>query len=408
MTEPALTTTSGHLPSQRLYALDNLRALAMWLGIVLHVSAIHWVNPSPLPWRDEQRTIVADLLGAFIHSFRMPVFFILAGYFAAMLLQQRGAGGMLKNRVKRLGLPFALFWLPIFSACVVLALLFVHRMARGTWGLDAALLQRQAPNVPQGPSTMHMWFLWMLLWLCVLTAALHRFGGAPLRRFGSALAAALGFIGAGWWGFMVLALPLAVTGAFYPNGIVTPNGSFLPPLAEWVHNGLFFAFGLSVYGCREHLLPLFTRRAWAYAAAGLPLFFGTLVLMEMLRQPDRPIAHLPFWIALAYNCATWLWSFAMVGLALRYMPRRNAVLGYLADSSYWVYLVHMPATIGFGALLFGVPIPALAKMGINIAATTLVCLATYHLFVRFTPVSTLLNGKRHPRKIQGVLAHANP
>lgn len=392
-------------PPQRLHALDNLRALAMWLGIVLHVSVIHWVNPSPLPWKDEQRTLVADLLGFFIHAFRMPVFFILAGYFAAMLLQQRGAGGMLKNRVLRLGLPFAVFWLPVFSSTVVLALLFIHRMARGTWGLDPTLLQG-SPAVPQGPSTMHMWFLWMLLWLCVFTAALHRFGGGALHRAATLMAAVAGRVASAWWGFAALALPLAAVGSLYANGIVTPNGSFLPPPAEWLHNGLFFAFGLCLHANRAGLLALFTRRAWPYAAAGLPFFIIALVLAGMQRERPGAIAHLPLWIAFAYNCATWLWSFALVGLALRYFPARSKVLGYLADSSYWVYLVHLPATVGFGALLYGVAWPALAKMGVNITATTLFCLATYHLFVRYTPVSRLLNGKRHVRSSPGVLAHA--
>ncbi|MFO1249581.1 MAG: acyltransferase family protein [Inhella sp.] len=44
---------------------------------------------------------------------------------------------------------------------------------------------------------------------------------------------------------------------------------------------------------------------------------------------------------------------ALIGGFLAHVPRRSAWLGYLADSSYWVYLVHMPMTIGFGALLFG-------------------------------------------------------
>jgi len=45
--------------------------------------------------------------------------------------------------------------------------MFLHRMAHGTWGMDRSLLPR-GPNVPQGPPTMHLWFLWMLLWLpCV-------------------------------------------------------------------------------------------------------------------------------------------------------------------------------------------------------------------------------------------------
>jgi glucan biosynthesis protein C len=54
-----------------------------------------------------------------------------------------------------------------------------------------------------------------------------------------------------------------------------------------------------------------------------------------------------------------------------------------------VYLLHMPLTIGFGALLYGAPMPALAKITLNVAATTAVCLASYHLCVRFTAVSSL-------------------
>ena len=92
----------------RLYALDNLRAVMMWLGVVLHVAVIYMVAPSPLPWHDNQSSEMADILVALIHSFRMPVFFILAGFFVTMLVQRRGVNGMLKNRLMRLGLPFAL------------------------------------------------------------------------------------------------------------------------------------------------------------------------------------------------------------------------------------------------------------------------------------------------------------
>ena len=163
---------------ERLYALDNLRAAMMWLGIVLHVAVIYIAGPSPLPWRDNQTTPTADLLMAFIHAFRMPVFFILAGFFVALLIERRGARAMAHNRLRRLGLPFVVFWPPIFALCGALALAFLHRMARGTWGLDPALMQT-APSAPQGLSTMHLWFLWMLLWLSLGTALAH----AGLARF---------------------------------------------------------------------------------------------------------------------------------------------------------------------------------------------------------------------------------
>lgn len=104
------------------------------------------------------------------------------------------------------------------------------------------------------------------------------------------------------------------------------------------------------------------------------------------------------WIAVLYNAASWLLCFALLGVGTRWLTQRQRALAYLADSSYWVYLVHMPLTIGFGALLYGQPLPALVKMAINIAATTAICLASYQLAVRSTWVGALLTGKRHPRR----------
>lgn len=51
----------------RWHALDNLRAVMMWLGIVLHVAIICRAAQSPVPWRDRQTSQASDLLGALIH-----------------------------------------------------------------------------------------------------------------------------------------------------------------------------------------------------------------------------------------------------------------------------------------------------------------------------------------------------
>ena len=382
----------------RLYALDNLRATMMWLGIVLHVAVIHLEGPSPLPWHDDRSTPVADLLMVFVHAFRMPVFFVLAGFFVALLVQRRGTPGMVRNRLQRLALPFAVFWPPIYVACGLLALLFLHRMERGTWGLDRSLLP-QGTSVPDGPSTMHLWFLWMLLWFSLLTVParwlLHRLPAA----LPSALSGFFGLLGKAPWGFIVLALPLAWVGSFYSDGLVKPSGHFLPPLTEWVHNGLFYVFGIALHQHQKVLFPHYIRRWPLYAVAGLACFIATGALYDMLSKPSpHALAYLPFWVALAYNASSWLWSFTLIGLFLAKVQRPHAWLAYLADSSYWVYLVHMPLTIGIGALLFGLPLPALAKMLVNVLATTAICLASYHLCVRYTPASSLLNGKRHMRK----------
>lgn len=405
---PSVPTPTTDRP-ERLHALDNLRATMMWLGIVLHVAVIYMQGHSPLPWRDEKTTPLADFLLAFIHAFRMPVFFILAGFFVALLIERRGVRAMVRNRLLRLAMPFALFWAPIFAASAMLALAFLHRMARGTWGLDPELMQL-APATPKGPSTMHLWFLWMLLWLSLLTAlvltALRRWaprvGTHTLQRAGALLAR----LGSTPWGIALLAWALAGIGVLYPDGLLHPNGAFLPPWMEWAHNGLFYAFGLALYAHRQALLAHYARRWHGYAVVGWVLFMVTGALHDAPPGADVAMAGMRrLGVAYAYNATSWCWSFALIGFFMARMREPRAWLGYLADSSYWVYLVHMPMTIGFGAAMVGLDWSPLAKMALNIGATSLLSLASYHLLVRYTAIGGLLNGQRRYRRsrIQGVV-----
>jgi glucan biosynthesis protein C len=389
-----------HAPQRphRLHALDNLRALMMWLGIVLHVAINHLTIASPLPWRDPQTSQVADLLLLFIHSFRMPVFFVLAGFFAARLVARRGAGGMLKNRALRLALPFALFWPPLFVLTTVLAMVYIHLSVRGVPGMDTALTPARQPGGSPF-NTMHLWFLYQLFWFSVLAWAgvrLQRLVPAQLR---DAVARGFAVLAQGRWGFVVLALPLATTGAFHPSGLVMESGSFLPSFSEWLQSGLFFVFGWYLHRDQEHLLACFAGRCKGLAFTGLAFFAATFALLGVLNShsPYR-LPHPEFWIAFAYNATSWLWSLALIGGFVRCVPRQNAVLTYLSQSSYWVYLVHMLGTIGFGILLFNAPFGALAKMGLNIAATSMAALASYQLLVRRTPLGTLLNSRRAGRR----------
>jgi hypothetical protein len=60
----------------------------------------------------------------------------------------------------------------------------------------------------------------------------------------------------------------------------------------------------------------------AFALAGLPFFLATGGLVEAQRAGHLlPGWNLPLWIAYVYNCASWLWSFAFIGLFLRYLQR---------------------------------------------------------------------------------------
>lgn len=377
---------------QRMHALDNLRAVMMWLGIVLHAAVNHLERYSPLPWRDRDTSLAADLAVSFIHAFRMPVFFILAGFLAALLASRRGYGGMLKHRLRRIGLPFIAFWPPIFIGMGLLAMLYVHLMVNGSYGIDPAIM----PVDPVRPviNTMHLWFIYYLLWFCSMTALLGVVGQRIPASFKERVASLWLRLVSNRWGFMVLALPLAASGASYQFGVVSSSGSFIPRFDEVVYNGLFFVVGWHLYRYRLAMLERLAQHCWRYAAGGALFFILFLVLAERLNHDEAGIPSIRLGLGWLYGCASWLWSFALLGLFVRYLSKQNRFLRYVSDSSYWVYLVHMLGTVGFGVLLYDAPLHAVAKMFINILATTAACLVTYQLLVRYTIIGTLLNGHR--------------
>src|SRR5262245_31682611 len=87
-------------PSNRLHALDAVRAVALLLGVVLHATQPYVAG---LPWMTPEAP--QDVLAAVfytIHMFRMPLFFLIAGFFARMMLERRGAAGFVKDRARRI------------------------------------------------------------------------------------------------------------------------------------------------------------------------------------------------------------------------------------------------------------------------------------------------------------------
>lgn len=377
---------------ERLHALDNLRAAMMWLGIVIHVVSNHLTGgfPEPRQWLDTATSPLADFLFLFIHAFRMPVFFIVAGFFVTLLILRDDYRGMLKHRLRRIGLPFMIFWPVIFIVNVILIMLFVGLMVHGSPQLDPDIMP--PPSNGEFFNTMHLWFIYLLLWFCVLTAmagsVLHLVP-APIKAM---TARAMLLLASRWWGVVILTLIVASATAGYWGGVLRVGGSFLPPFVEWLYYGAFFVFGIYLYHHRTYLLALYMRWWALYAIVGGVFFTLTLILFryaEALPQPDLVMA-------LTYGASSWLWSMALIGGFLKLMPTQNKVFRYIAESSYWVYLIHMTFTIGFGIMLYELPLGAVQKMMINTAATTIVCLISYQLMVRRTFIGRLLNGKQVP------------
>ncbi len=94
--------------------LDALRAGAMMLGIVLHASLSFF--PSFWMVADRRQDPGFGVAFSAIHGFRMPLFFVMSGFFSAMLLHRRGRGALVKHRFRRVFLPLLLGMVTIVPA----------------------------------------------------------------------------------------------------------------------------------------------------------------------------------------------------------------------------------------------------------------------------------------------------
>ncbi|MHC5538641.1 acyltransferase family protein, partial [Singulisphaera rosea] len=113
--------------------LDALRAGAMLLGIVLHASLSFF--PSYWMVTDTRQNDIFGIVFSAIHGFRMPLFFVMSGYFSAMLLRRRGRGALIKHRFHRVFLPLmvGLFTIvPLTLGISTLAITSAPRKAGGT------------------------------------------------------------------------------------------------------------------------------------------------------------------------------------------------------------------------------------------------------------------------------------
>ena len=94
--------------SPRWHHLDALRGFAMVLGIGLHVSLAF------VPWVWPAQDVTSNIDGFYdeffhaVHGFRMPLFFLLSGFFTAMLWRRRGLRSLVEHRIRRIAIPLAL------------------------------------------------------------------------------------------------------------------------------------------------------------------------------------------------------------------------------------------------------------------------------------------------------------
>jgi glucan biosynthesis protein C len=89
-----------------------------------------------------------------------------------------------------------------------------------------------------------------------------------------------------------------------------------------------------------------------------------------------------------------------LGVFRKFLAQPRPVIRYLADSSYWMYLVHLPVVVWLQVAVAEVPVHWTAKLAFISIATIACSLLTYDLAVRSTWLGQLLNGRRRERALR--------
>ncbi len=388
--------------SDRLHALDAVRAMALLAGIVLHASMSFFL---PIPVRDASSSTALAVSFYVIHAFRMSLFFLIAGFFGRFLLERRGVRGFVKDRAKRILVPMVAGWAVLAPAVIaILAKGYERTLASeppAAAGTEAA---------PQGFPLLHLWFLYYLAIFYVATLLARGVADARLDRDGRLRARVDGGLRALLGSRLlplVLALPLAA--ALYADagwavwfGIPTPDRGLRPQATALVGYGSVFVLGWLLR--RQPTLLEALGRQWrsnlavaaALTAAGLAFVGATPDLEAPTRLAGGAAGRAAY--AFGYTVAIGHAVLGLIGAAQRFFSRERRWLRYVADASYWFYLAHVPIVFGLQVWMAGWPLHWAFKLPLILAITLALLTASYHGLVRSTVIGEVLNGRRHSRR----------
>lgn len=376
-------TNPGDLPQapDRLHGMDALRSLLMLLGVVIHAADPYALGSRWLV-RDPNGTVFFDRLVDAIHSFRMPAFFLISGFFSMLLLRRWSTARFLHDRARRIGVP-------------LLATLLTFNLVQVGW-----LAAQAAPGSQWHRATWaqawgsghwlgHLWFLVYLLVYCAAAALL-----APaLRRLPPAHR----------WMPRRRAWLLMLVGTF---ALLAPRAiAYVQP--DWGRltlAGVIDPLELLYY------LPFFAGGAWLQADAVLLDEFSAFSLLDALlalataagvhwlgEDPQGLLAKL----ALAAATALWVWWLvrAVLAVGLRWLARPWTGWRQLADASYSIYLFHHLIVVVLATWLAPVHAPLALKFVIVLATALLLpWLLHQRLVLGNDTLRLLFNGRAAQKK----------
>jgi glucan biosynthesis protein C len=379
----------------RIHSMDAVRAIAMLLGIVLHASISYKLTPSP-PWPadDSVHSIFYNYLYLFIHSFRMQLFFLVAGFFARFLYLKIGKKAFVRHRIDRIVKPFIICLIVI--APLSMLPFFYYQYALLHPGLP--FFQSLIPVMHfmlKWNGMIHLWFLYFLIiFYIVMLVMLWVNQYISISRLINRLCK------------KILVFPKASTlfFLFFPIFLMTclfhrlpiePYTGFKPDLPLLIYYSFFFYLGYFIHRLYVNNLSAITRFPIMYLLIGLAVT-PLIGHWDLLQATDKSL-RLFLGIRILFSIQTVTLVFGFLGIFIKYLNTENYTIRYISDASYWMYLVHVPLIVWAQIWLVDSVVPPFLRFWLVNIVGIFIPLITYALFVRHTFIGKTLNGPRRRR-----------
>ncbi|HKS20833.1 MAG TPA: acyltransferase [Bradyrhizobium sp.] len=367
---PTMAAASAAAPTAktRNLALDRARTF-LTLVVLLHHAVIpytHYGHTDPKSW------IGFDVVVLATDSFFMAMFFFLSGLFVWPGLGHKAPSVFLRDRLLRLGLPFAIAAFTVIPIAYYSFSLRAHpeigfsefwwkMVTSGPW--------------PSGP----LWFLWVLLAFDLTASLLYRVSSHlvdPVNRLSQR-----GFDQPAVF-FLLL---FAVGAGLYlpPLLYFGPNHWFeLGPFAVQASRALlyfsYFFIGASVGAANFQSGVLsatgrLAKSSWGWIVATLIPYCGLWVMIYIKRgilgnPPVQPQWYLAIY-GLFFTAFSAAILVAILAYFLRFKQSGSSVLDPMQANAYGMFLVHYPIALWLQYWLFDYDLPAIVKMVIGFALT---------------------------------------